>query len=862
MNQEELLEIIRKAEREQAVVLYLSNKKITQLPPKIGQLTNITELYLSSNQLNTLPKEIEQLTNLTRLDLRNNQLSTLPKEIGQLTNLTELYLRNNQLSTLPKEIGQLTNLTELYLRNNQLSTLPKEIAQLTNLTELDLANNPLISPPKYIIDRGIKAILNYFKALSEEIKLWISKMVIVGEGAVGKSCLLDSLDKQQYDPNKSTTHGIDIRTLEFQHPQQKDTTMELNTWDFGGQEIYHATHQFYLTDNSLFLLIWNAIQGFEAGKTDKWLETIKALAPNSPIFVVATHSTPRGADLPKDELSARYPNIVGYFEIDNETRHGIDHLQESIRQTAANLKYMGIKHPKTWIDASDAIKSLDCKYITKQGLIEIFKNNNVSEENFESLAIYLHELGEVLYYPEEEELKDTIIIKPEWVSQHIAKILDSPDLSENAGFLKKQLMQKLWKDLSESLQEKFLILMEKFDLSYKTKDNREITLVVEKLRYEEDISYKLPWKEKENTREITMKFELSAIPAGIPTWFIARTHRFTKYIHWRNGAFLEYQDGNHLGLLTANKDRKEVWLRVRGFMPHYFFTLLRDTLELTFARFKGLEITRKIPCPGHDGTTCPHEFDLRHLEKRFEKKPPKLRIECPESMEGVSVQEMLFGLSDTTHTQLLEQIEETIDKKMEEKNRESVNLLQLKFLNFYRTQQKIMDTTCPNVFTLTPKDQKWYAKNIDTHEFELQLFCQKPGAWHHAGEKYTIRVPKKWLVSITPYYNKIMKYMKLFSPAIQSVAEITLDNADFGEYKDELGAGEKWIGKTGTLETGSEDFDYEFHPHRAGGSELRMIRKILQEADPSEKWGGLERFVTPEGYILWLCREHKAEYDV
>ncbi|MCP4109378.1 MAG: hypothetical protein GY749_28285 [Desulfobacteraceae bacterium] len=161
---------------------------------------------------------------------------------------------------------------------------------------------------------------------------------------------------------------------------------------FRGQEIYHATHQFYLTDNSLFLLIWNAIQEFEAGKIHKWLETIKALAPNSPIFVVATHSAPRGADLPKNELSALYPNI----EVDNKTRHGIDHLHESIRQTAANLKYMGIEHPKTWIEASDAIKNLDRKYITKQELIEIFKNNNVSEKNFEILAIYLHELGEVL----------------------------------------------------------------------------------------------------------------------------------------------------------------------------------------------------------------------------------------------------------------------------------------------------------------------------------------------------------------------------------------------------------------------------------------------------------------------------------
>ena len=55
--------------------------------------------------------------------------------------------------------------------------------------------------------------------------------------------------------------------------------MHLVSWDFGGQDIYHATHQFFLTDRSLFLLLWNARQGWEQAKLHYWLDIIKARAP-------------------------------------------------------------------------------------------------------------------------------------------------------------------------------------------------------------------------------------------------------------------------------------------------------------------------------------------------------------------------------------------------------------------------------------------------------------------------------------------------------------------------------------------------------------------------------------------------------
>ncbi|MCP4351838.1 MAG: GTPase [Desulfobacterales bacterium] len=838
--------------------LYLSSNKLRELPKEIARLSNLARLYLSSNQLRELPGEIARLSNLTLLDLSSNMLLELPGEIENLSNLTRLYLSSNKLRNLPAQIAQLSNLTLLDLSSNRIKELPKEIGHLSSLTLLDLRGNPVVFPPERIINQGTKAVINYFEALlKERIKIWAGKMVIVGEGAVGKSCLLDSLGNRRYDPHKSTTHGIDIRTLSFPHPGTEDITMKLNTWDFGGQDIYHATHQFYLTDNSVFLLVWNAIQGFEAGKVYKWLETIHALAPNAPIFVIATHSLPRGADLPKDELSALYPNIVGFFEIDNESRYGLPELTEQIRKIASNLKYMGVEQPKTWIDASSAIKKLEQKYIAKQDLFSILKGNGVSETNLENLAIYLHELGEILYYPDEEELQNTIIIKPQWVSQYIAKVLDSPEVSRNNGFLKKQLMQEIWKDLDSDLQEKFLVLMEKFDLSYKTSHDREVSLVVEKSKYEEDTRYKIPWQERADYREIIMKFEISAIPAGIPTWFIARTHRFTRYIHWRNGVLLEDQDKKHLGLLIANPNKKEVWLMVRGIVPNYFFALLRDTLELTFARFEGLEIIRKIPCPGHNREKCSHEFDLNDLERRLEKKPPKLEIECPKSMEDVSVPELLFGLSDTTHKDLVNKIKETVARELQGQNQELIKLLQLEFLNLYKSQQKIMDMTCPNVFTLKPRDQKWLTRNISAHEFELQLYCQKPGAWHPIEDgKYTVIVPKKWMISLGHYCNKIAKYLRWFTPAFQipEIGELGFDSHMFSESR--------WGSKLDLMNGDSEIPEDESEPHRASVAELRLIRKILEDADPSGSWGGLERVVTPEGYILWLCPEHKAEYEI
>src|SRR5215472_4929508 len=65
----------------------------------------------------------------------------------------------------------------------------------------------------------------------------------------------------------------------------------------GGQQIYHATHQFFLTKRSLYMVVWNARLGVQQGRLDYWLETIKAHAPDAPVLLVATHVDERTPDL-------------------------------------------------------------------------------------------------------------------------------------------------------------------------------------------------------------------------------------------------------------------------------------------------------------------------------------------------------------------------------------------------------------------------------------------------------------------------------------------------------------------------------------------------------------------------------------
>ena len=135
-------------------LLLWDNGLTGQIPPELGNLTNLQYLFLSINGLTgQIPPELGKLAALERLSLRGNNLtSQIPPELGNLTNLERLYLEENGLTgQIPPELGNLAALENLLLGGNNLTgQIPPELGNLTNLTDLSLGFNNLTGqiPPE------------------------------------------------------------------------------------------------------------------------------------------------------------------------------------------------------------------------------------------------------------------------------------------------------------------------------------------------------------------------------------------------------------------------------------------------------------------------------------------------------------------------------------------------------------------------------------------------------------------------------------------------------------------------------------------------------------------------------------------
>jgi internalin A len=71
------------------------------------------------------------------------------------------------------------------------------------------------------------------------------KAFLLGNGGVGKTQLCRFLIGQRYDPEVPTTHGVQLAALPA-GTEPVITSVRLNIWDFGGQDIYHGTHALFL----------------------------------------------------------------------------------------------------------------------------------------------------------------------------------------------------------------------------------------------------------------------------------------------------------------------------------------------------------------------------------------------------------------------------------------------------------------------------------------------------------------------------------------------------------------------------------------------------------------------------------------
>jgi small GTP-binding protein len=462
MSQSALELIIERAKRQKPAILDLDlsdqNLSLSVLSPSIGELTSLKQLILGRkrprlgekniNQLTTLPSEISQLINLETLVIANNKLSHFPIEITELRNLTSLDLSRNQITEIPDAIAQLKNLRSLDLSNNQIRKIPEAIAELPNLTSLNVGGNPIVTPPLEIVEKGIRAIQEYFRQIKIEGEdyLYEAKLLIVGEAGAGKTTLANIIKNQQYKlQQEDTTKGIEVLRWTFARDDGK--RFSVNIWDFGGQEIYHATHQYFLTKRSLYLLV--ADNRKEDTDFYYWLNTIDLLSENSPVLIVNNKKENRQREININQLRGEFDNLIKVIATNLANNNDRDAIIRDCKYHLNQLPHIGDRLPITWVKVRDALERDRRNYISHEEYLQICEDNGYREDDYEfKLSEYFHDLGICLHFQKDttSPLYNIVILKPKWATDAAYAVLDKQEIIDNFGRFTKQDLAKIWSD--------------------------------------------------------------------------------------------------------------------------------------------------------------------------------------------------------------------------------------------------------------------------------------------------------------------------------------------------------------------------------------------------------------------------------
>jgi Leucine-rich repeat (LRR) protein len=624
----------------------------------LKELPNLTSLDLENNQLRDI-SSLKYLSNLTSLGLKNNQLRDI-SSLKDLSNLTFLDLGNNQLSDF-SGLKDLSNLTILVLENNQLTSIPEWMLNLNipiilnwdNWDSRDnkgiiLEDNPIEQPPIEIIKQGNEAIRAYFEQLKKEgtDTIYEAKLILVGEGGAGKTSLANKIknpDWQLVPENESiSTQGIDILKYEFPY---KDKTFHVNIWDFGGQEIYHQTHQFFLSKRSLYSIVIDSRA--DSPNLDYWFKLVELLSNNSPLLIIKNEKQNRlCTSIQESELRAEFNNIKDSFPTNLSDNRGLPEIVKALQYYITDLPHIGSPLPKTWVKVREQLEQDSRYHIELKEYFTICQANGFEKEADKlQLSEYLHDLGVCLHFQNHPLLRKTLILKPTWATDAVYKVLDNDTVKNQAGHFNDNDLADIWQDEQyNTMRGELLALMQKFKLCYEIRNQPQHYIAPQLLK---DKAPQYNWQTNDL---LLLRYKYDFMPKGILSQFIVEMHEYIANNYqwvWKSGVILE-KDKTQAEIIEYY-GKREIHIRVQGNNKKELLNIVSyelDKINGSYERLKD-KCKKLIPCnceKCHD-TQEPHFYDYAELKERVShrrydiecRKPPYNKIDILKLIDDIDL---------------------------------------------------------------------------------------------------------------------------------------------------------------------------------------------------------------------------------
>jgi internalin A len=651
--------------------LNISFNTIKDINPLI-HLSKLESLELNST-LSSDYSSLQKLTSLKKLQLNSNHLIDINFLIG-LTKLKDLTLSDNcfikDFSILQKfdtlyfldlslnkinDISNLLNLNNisfLNLSNNRITNiypliplLRKGISTSVNLFSgaLNLSDNPITNPPIKIVEKGTEAILDWFAQIDESGSepFYESKLMILGQGGAGKTTFANLLINSNYEvkPGKlESTLGIVVhKGVEFPNSDVIKPNIKANLWDFGGQDIQKMLHQFFITEECLYVLVSD--KRAENTNFDYWFQIINLLGPKSHVIVLENPKESNGnnEDFPKIKYQRLYPDlIIESLEVNlNETR-GKDKalwikLNQMISYKLSNMELVNRLVPKKWGIVRKQLEELKKKkYITLDVFYEICTHPEIGFNNRQAdwCLSYFRSLGDLVYF-DDHNLCTNIFLDQNWLTTGLYYILSDKQIKEDSGRFSQQQAFDKWQGKGYNKTEKAmlinLLLKDKFNICYELPDEKEVFITPLLLSSD---APEQKWKYQPN---LQFRFCYGFIPHGLFSRLIVQLHdKIDAEQQWKTGVrlintfegkevYAEVQQYN-----DPEENQQVIDIKISGEKngSKQMLAFIRTAVEKLHKDFKNIQVKQVVACNCENCSKRmkkgekPSFFDFEKLQKK------------------------------------------------------------------------------------------------------------------------------------------------------------------------------------------------------------------------------------------------------
>ncbi|MGF1537009.1 MAG: COR domain-containing protein, partial [Elainellaceae cyanobacterium] len=413
----------------------------------------------------------------------------------------------------------------------------------------------------------------------------------------------------------------------------------VNVWDFGGQEIYHQTHQFFLTERSLYALVVDERR--ESANFYYWLEVVKLLSGNSPVIIIKNEKQGRQCQVNDRQLQRDFPNIRAILRTNLKTNRGLDAIKAAIQQHISHLPHVGDPLPKYWVRIRSALENYaqHCNYISLEKYFDLCQQFGFTDKtNMLRASRYLHDLGICLHFQKDDLLKKTVILKPDWATTAVYKVCDTPKVRESKGRFTRDDLREIWQDSQYSeMQGELLQLMKQFKLCYEIPGLNNTFIAPHLLPLEQP---EYDWDAADN---LILRYEYEFMPKGMLTQFIVEMHKLIErqVLVWKTGVVLT--DGSaRVEVLEFYRPHKgEIRVTASGPNKKLLLERVRHELWKIHESYEELDYSELIPCNCSrcKGDSKPDSYSYELLQKYLH--DGRYNIECRRSYEDVDVRRLM-----------------------------------------------------------------------------------------------------------------------------------------------------------------------------------------------------------------------------